>query len=85
MALSAGGRRMATCSELNPDHDVPNIPTAPFDQPCVASQAMTCSMSSCSCTVYSSVAMPSDEPVPRMSSRHTTYPNSAARRSYSGL
>jgi hypothetical protein len=32
IAFNAGGRRAATCSELNPEYEVPNIPTFPFDQ-----------------------------------------------------
>ena len=83
MAPSAGGRRHATWSELNPDHEVPYMPTRPFDHSCSASQAITWQMSSCSSAVYSSVARPLDEPVPRMSRRQMTKPPSSQSRSYS--
>src|SRR4029450_240091 len=84
IAFSAGGRSIATCSELNPDHEVPYIPTLPLDQGRSASQAIPSAGPSSSPAVYSPVASPSEEPVPRMSSRHTTYPNSSANRWYSG-
>jgi len=74
---------MATCSELNPDHEVPYIPTRPFDHGSAASHAITSAMSSSSRGVYSSRGTPSEEPVPRTSSRHTAYPNSSANRWYS--
>ena len=38
MALSSGGCRIAICSALKPPHEIPNIPTLPFDHGCVASQ-----------------------------------------------
>ena len=58
MAFSAGGRRAATCSALNPPHEMPIMPTAPLHQGCAASQAMTSSASSCSCSAYSSNSRP---------------------------
>ena len=71
IALSAGGRSAATCSELKPEYDVPNIPTLPSHHSCSASQAITVQRSVRSTRGYSSVASPADEPVPRRSSRHT--------------
>ena len=83
IAFSAGGRRAASCNELKPEYDVPYMPTAPVDQGWSASQAMTAARSDCSSAGYSSVAMPSDEPVPRTSTRATAKPPSSARRRYS--
>ena len=71
IAFSAGGRSHATCSELKPEYDVPYMPTAPVHHGCSASQAMTSHRSRCSCSGYSSVASPSDDPVPRTSTRAT--------------
>ena len=68
---------------MKPDQEVPYIPTRPFDHSCAASHAITWQMSSSSAAVYSSVAIPSDEPVPRMSSRQTAKPPSSQSRSYS--
>ncbi len=70
-ALSAGGRSHAICSELNPEYDVPHIPTLPSHHGWSASQPITSTRSDCSTTGYSSVASPSEEPVPRRSSRQT--------------
>ena len=83
IALSAGGRSIATWIELNPPHDVPYIPTFPVHQSCAASHVMTSQTSACSCGWYSSSAMPWDDPVPRRSSRHTAKPPSSHRRRYS--
>jgi hypothetical protein len=60
------------------------MPTAPVDHGCAASQAITWHRSACSLAGYSSVATPSDDPVPRRSTRATAYPYSRHRRSYSG-
>ena len=68
-APSAGGVRAASWSPLNPLHDVPTMPTCPSHQGCSASQAITSSPSSCSCSEYSSSMIPSELPVPRMSTR----------------
>ena len=54
------------------------MPTRPFDHSCAASHAITSQMSACSSAVYSSTAIPPDEPVPRMSSRQTAKPPSSA-------
>src|SRR5918994_3075232 len=83
IAFNAGGRSIATCNELNPDHDVPYMPTLPFDHACDASQPIVSAMSASSRAVYSPAGSPSDEPVPLTSSRHTMYPNSSANRWYS--
>ena len=40
-APSSGTPSAAMCSELNPEYDVPNIPTRPLDHGCVASHSMT--------------------------------------------
>ncbi len=69
IAPSAGGRSAATWSALKPPHEMPVIPTAPEHHGCAASQAITSSASACSCAVYSSSRIPSDSPVPRMSTR----------------
>ena len=74
---------MATWRELKPPQDVPYMPTFPVHQSCAASQAMTSQMSACSCAWYSSSAIPSEEPVPRRSSRQTAKPPSSQSRSYS--
>ncbi len=79
IAFSAGGRSQAICSELNPEYDVPHMPTLPSHHSWAASQAMTVTRSDCSASGYSSVASPSDEPVPRRSSRHTAYACSSRR------
>src|SRR5919108_671553 len=80
MAPSAGGRRMASWIELKPPHEIPHIPTAPFDHGCAASQAMTASPSSSSRSLYSpSGSRPSLRPVPRMSTRAPTYPRSTRK------
>ena len=47
------------------------MPTAPVHHGCSASHAMTAHMSSASPGGYSSTATPSDDPVPRVSTRHT--------------
>ena len=82
-AFSAGGRRAANWSELKPEYDVPYIPTLPLDHGWEASQAMTSARSVCSSGGYSSVAIPSEDPVPRTSTRATAKPPSSARRRYS--
>ena len=69
MALSAGGRRAATCKPLKPPQEMPIMPTLPEHQFWAASQAMTSTASSCSCLVYSSSITPSESPLPRMSTR----------------
>ena len=48
------------------------MPTVPSDQGCVASQSITVARSVRSTAGYSSVAMPSLEPVPRTSTRQST-------------
>ena len=48
------------------------MPTVPSDHGWVASQSITVAMSVRSTSGYSSVAMPSLEPVPRTSTRHIT-------------
>ena len=83
MAPSAGGRSQATWRLLKPDQEVPYMPTRPVDHSCAASHSITAQMSACSCAVYSSVAIPEEEPVPRTSSRHTARPPSSQSRSYS--
>ena len=77
IALSASGARAASCSALKPPHEMPNMPTAPVDQGCAASQAITASPSRSSCSLYSSSNSPSDDPVPRMSTRTDAYPCAA--------
>ncbi|HEX9717281.1 MAG TPA: hypothetical protein VGA93_04990 [Actinomycetota bacterium] len=72
MAFSAGGRVIATWIELNPEYDVPYIPTVPVDHSRDASHATISFMSRCSISGYSSSARPSEVPVPRTSTRHTT-------------
>jgi hypothetical protein len=81
IALSAGGCSAATCSELKPLYDVPNIPTLPLDHGCSASHAIVSTWSCHSRSVYSSTAMPCDDPVPRTSARQTARSPSAASRS----
>ncbi len=71
IAFSAGGRRMPAWMVAKPPYDVPYMPTAPVHQSCAASQAITSHMSSVSMARYSAAAMPSDVPVPRMSTRQT--------------
>src|SRR6218665_2170052 len=66
MALSAAGRRAATCSALKPPHDLPIMPSAPLHQGWRAIQAITSSASSCSSARYSSAIEPSESPEPRM-------------------
>ena len=75
---------MATWMELNPEYDVPYMPTEPEHQSWSASHAITAQRSRCSCGGYSSSATPSEDPVPRTSTRQTTYPPSSRRRAYSG-
>ena len=53
------------------------MPTRPVDQGCDASQAIAATPSSCSCSEYSSSAVPSESPVPRTSMRAETKPFSA--------
>ncbi len=48
------------------------MPTVPSDHGRVASQSITVAMSVRSTSGYSSVAMPSLDPVPRTSTRHST-------------
>jgi hypothetical protein len=69
MAFRAGGRSAATCSALKPPQEMPIMPTAPEHQGCAAIQAMASTASCSSCAVYSSVRMPSESPLPRMSVR----------------
>ena len=69
MALSAGGRRAATCRLLNPVHEMPVMPTAPVHQGWAAIQAIDSQTSWCSRAVYSSRMTPSESPVPRRSRR----------------
>ena len=69
MPLSAGGLRDAACSAANPPHETPVIPTAPVHHGCSASQAITASTSSASCSEYSSRIRPSESPLPRRSIR----------------
>src|SRR5919108_3278575 len=77
MARSAGGRRIAIWMALNPPHEIPHIPTAPFDQGRDASQAITASPSASARSLYSpSGRRPSLRPVPRMSTRAPAYPRS---------
>ena len=52
-AFKAGGLRTAICIELNPPQEIPNIPTLPLDQFCLANQAMTESQSFSSISEYS--------------------------------
>jgi hypothetical protein len=75
IAFSAGGLRIAMWMELKPPQEMPNMPTLPFENGRAASQAITASPSCCSCSVYSySMSLPALSPVPRMSTRATTYP-----------
>ena len=53
MALRAGGCRIAMWMALKPLHEMPNIPTLPFEKRCVDSQSMTWSPSACSISLYS--------------------------------
>ena len=53
IAFSAGGRRIAMWIELNPPHEIPNMPTLPFENFWRASHAMTSSPSRCSISLYS--------------------------------
>src|ERR687892_661323 len=77
MARSAVGCRIASWIALKPPHEIPHIPTAPFDHGCAASQAMTASPSASSWSLYSPPgSRPSLRPVPRMSTRAPTYPRS---------
>jgi len=69
MALSAGGRRAATWSELKPPQEMPIMPTLPLHHGWAAAQAMTSQASCSSCAVYSSSINPSESPLPRMSTR----------------
>ena len=55
------------------------MPTYPFDQSWPASQAMTSARSRCSDAGYSSVARPSEEPVPRRSTRTRNRPSVRSR------
>ena len=51
------------------------MPTLPFEKGCFESQSMTASPSRCSISLYSyGMTRPSLLPVPRMSTRATTYP-----------
>ena len=72
IAFRAGGRSIASWIELNPEYDVPYIPTEPVDQSRVASQSITVTRSVRSIAGYSSSAIPSLVPVPRTSTRHIT-------------
>jgi hypothetical protein len=73
IALSAGGFRMAMWIELNPPHEMPNMPTLPSEKGREASQAITCSPSRCSISLYSyGISTPPLFPVPLMSTRATT-------------
>src|SRR5215213_196927 len=60
------------------------MPTAPVDHDWEASHPITRHRSACSLAGYSSTATPSDDPVPRRSTRTTAYPYSPHSRSYSG-
>ena len=64
----------AICSALMPPQEMPRMPTDPFDQGCLASQAMICTPSVSSGTSYSSTMTPSELPVPRMSTRTKATP-----------
>src|SRR3954454_23751194 len=77
IALSAGGRRIATWIAVNPPYEMPHIPTFPSHHGWAASQATASTPSSVSSAVYSSSATPPDEPVPRTSTRHRAYPRAA--------
>ncbi len=45
IAFRAGGRSAATWSELNPEYEVPYMPTLPFDHSCSASHAIVATWS----------------------------------------
>ena len=45
------------------------MPTEPVDQGCAAIQARVSQTSRCSSSVYSSRSTPSEDPLPRMSTR----------------
>ena len=63
----ARGRPSAAIwSELNPEYDVPNIPTRPFDHGCAASHSITRPRSARSTSGYSSVV----DPVRRSGAAH---------------
>ena len=64
----------AICSALIPPQEMPRMPTDPFDQDCLASQAMTWTPSVSSGTSYSSTMIPSEFPVPRISTRTKATP-----------
>ena len=74
IAFSAGGRRAATCSALNPPQEMPIIPTLPEHQGCAAIQAMAASASASSVSEYSSSQTPSLSPEPRRSTRTPAKP-----------
>jgi hypothetical protein len=69
MAFNASGASAASCSELKPPQEMPNMPTAPLHQGWAASHSMTSTPSASSCAVYSSRMTPSESPEPRMSTR----------------
>ena len=77
MASRCGGRRIASCTALNPPQETPVTPMRPLHQSCAASPASTSSRSSCSVVVYSSSSTPAEEPVPRRSSRTQAKPSAA--------
>jgi hypothetical protein len=74
MALSAGGSRAATWSELNPPQLIPIMPTRPLHQGWAAIQPITSQASASSWGEYSSSISPSLSPLPRMSTRRQAYP-----------
>ena len=76
-AFSAGGRRAASCSPLNPPQEIPIIPTLPSHHGWRAIQAITASPSESSCSEYSSSKSPSESPVPATSTRTQAYPAAA--------
>ena len=63
---------MAICIELKPPHEIPNIPTFPFDQFCADNHSITSSPSFSSISEYSlGMTLPSLLPVPLMSTLAT--------------
>src|SRR5699024_5328148 len=77
IVLRASGWRAASCSPLKPPHDLPIIATEPLDHAWFSIHEMISRASSCSCFGYSSSIIPSESPVPLMSTRIEVYPHPA--------
>ena len=77
MVFNASGCLAATCNPLNPPHDLPIIATEPFDHSWFVIHSIMSNASSCSCNGYSSSIIPSESPVPLISTRIAVYPNPA--------